>query len=97
MNAMSALYHIAQNDPPTLSHGENFSAWSTDFHSFVDLCLRKDPRERLKTGPCQQVSCLFLLYHLVRYNKYTHKLYICFVEEKKKMYEFHFLYFAEMF
>ncbi|KAL4003304.1 Protein kinase domain family protein [Acanthocheilonema viteae] len=54
MNAMSALYHIAQNDPPTLSHGENSSAWSTDFHSFVDLCLHKDPRERMKTGPCQQ-------------------------------------------
>ncbi|OZC06299.1 hypothetical protein X798_06710, partial [Onchocerca flexuosa] len=55
MNAMSALYHIAQNDPPTLSHGENSSiSWSSDFHSFVDLCLRKDPRERMKTGPCQQ-------------------------------------------
>ncbi|CAG9534831.1 unnamed protein product [Cercopithifilaria johnstoni] len=54
MNAMSALYHIAQNDPPTLSHGENSSTWSTDFQSFVDLCLRKDPRERMKTGPCQQ-------------------------------------------
>ncbi|EFO25500.1 STE/STE20/TAO protein kinase [Loa loa] len=53
MNAMSALYHIAQNDPPTLSRGEN-SLWSADFHSFVDLCLRKDPRERMKTGPCQQ-------------------------------------------
>ncbi|VDM06768.1 unnamed protein product [Wuchereria bancrofti] len=54
MNAMSALYHIAQNDPPKLSHGENSSSWSTDFHSFVDLCLRKDPRERMKTSPCQQ-------------------------------------------
>ncbi|MCP9258326.1 Serine/threonine-protein kinase TAO1 [Dirofilaria immitis] len=55
MNAMSALYHIAQNDPPTLSHSENSSlSWSSDFHSFVDLCLRKDPRERMKTGPCQQ-------------------------------------------
>uniref|UniRef100_A0A0R3RQN7 non-specific serine/threonine protein kinase n=1 Tax=Elaeophora elaphi TaxID=1147741 RepID=A0A0R3RQN7_9BILA len=54
MNAMSALYHIAQNDPPTLSHGETSSVWSADFHSFVDLCLRKDPRERFKTGPCQQ-------------------------------------------
>ncbi|VDO39729.1 unnamed protein product [Brugia timori] len=54
MNAMSALYHIAQNDPPKLSHSENSSSWSADFHSFVDLCLRKDPRERMKTSPCQQ-------------------------------------------
>uniref|UniRef100_A0A915PGN9 non-specific serine/threonine protein kinase n=1 Tax=Setaria digitata TaxID=48799 RepID=A0A915PGN9_9BILA len=54
MNAMSALYHIAQNDPPVLSQSENSSSWSTDFHSFVDLCLRKDPRERMNTGRCQQ-------------------------------------------
>lgn len=42
MNAMSALYHIAQNDSPSLSGGE----WSDDFRNFVDTCLEKDPRKR---------------------------------------------------
>ncbi|XP_074593918.1 serine/threonine-protein kinase Tao [Brevipalpus obovatus] len=43
MNAMSALYHIAQNDSPSLSpHTE----WSEQFRSFVDSCLRKSPYER---------------------------------------------------
>jgi thousand and one amino acid protein kinase len=42
MNAMSALYHIAQNDSPNLQSGD----WSTDFRIFVDLCLRKNPSDR---------------------------------------------------
>ena len=42
MNAMSALYHIAQNDSPTLSGGE----WSDDFRHFVDSCLAKSPDDR---------------------------------------------------
>lgn len=42
MNAMSALYHIAQNDSPTLSGGE----WSNDFRKFVDACLAKNPEDR---------------------------------------------------
>ncbi|XP_071094275.1 serine/threonine-protein kinase TAO3-like isoform X1 [Haliotis cracherodii] len=42
MNAMSALYHIAQNDSPSLSAGE----WSDDFRNFVDACLAKDPENR---------------------------------------------------
>lgn len=42
MNAMSALYHIAQNDPPTLAGGE----WSDDFRSFVDSCLAKSSCDR---------------------------------------------------
>ncbi|XP_033748866.1 serine/threonine-protein kinase TAO1-like isoform X8 [Pecten maximus] len=42
MNAMSALYHIAQNDPPTLAGGE----WSDDFRHFVDSCLSKLPCDR---------------------------------------------------
>ena len=42
MNAMSALYHIAQNDSPTLSGGE----WSNDFRIFVDACLAKNPEDR---------------------------------------------------
>ncbi|XP_022341554.1 serine/threonine-protein kinase TAO1-like [Crassostrea virginica] len=42
MNAMSALYHIAQNDPPTLSGGE----WTEDFRNFVDSCLAKSSCDR---------------------------------------------------
>ena len=42
MNAMSALYHIAQNDSPSLSGGE----WSDDFRCYVDVCLRKNHTDR---------------------------------------------------
>jgi len=42
MNAMSALYHIAQNDSPSLSGGD----WSDEFRNFVDACLEKSPKER---------------------------------------------------
>lgn len=36
MNAMSALYHIAQNDSPTLSANE----WTDVFKHFVEACLQ---------------------------------------------------------
>ncbi|XP_019618163.1 PREDICTED: serine/threonine-protein kinase TAO1-like isoform X2 [Branchiostoma belcheri] len=42
MNAMSALYHIAQNDAPSLSSIE----WSEEFRNFVDACLQKNPVDR---------------------------------------------------
>ncbi|XP_060763471.1 serine/threonine-protein kinase TAO3 [Neoarius graeffei] len=42
MNAMSALYHIAQNDSPTLQSND----WSDAFRSFVDYCLQKIPQDR---------------------------------------------------
>uniref|UniRef100_A0A452UAQ0 Serine/threonine-protein kinase TAO3 n=1 Tax=Ursus maritimus TaxID=29073 RepID=A0A452UAQ0_URSMA len=42
MNAMSALYHIAQNDSPTLQSNE----WTDSFRRFVDYCLQKIPQER---------------------------------------------------
>ncbi|XP_053135798.1 serine/threonine-protein kinase TAO3 isoform X6 [Hemicordylus capensis] len=42
MNAMSALYHIAQNDSPTLQSSE----WTDSFRGFVDYCLQKIPQER---------------------------------------------------
>lgn len=42
MNAMSALYHIAQNEAPGLSD----PAWSNVFRHFVDGCLQKNPLER---------------------------------------------------
>lgn len=42
MNAMSALYHIAQNDSPTLQSPE----WSDYFRNFVDSCLQKNGQDR---------------------------------------------------
>ncbi|XP_014254039.1 serine/threonine-protein kinase Tao [Cimex lectularius] len=42
MNAMSALYHIAQNDTPSL----NSSDWSDVFKHFVESCLQKSPSDR---------------------------------------------------
>lgn len=45
MNAMSALYHIAQNDPPQLNRVTG--QWSEKFHAFLGSCLKKDPNERL--------------------------------------------------
>lgn len=45
MNAMSALYHIAQNDSPTISHVGN-TDWSDLFRNFVNSCLKKNPNER---------------------------------------------------
>lgn len=44
MNAMSALYHIAQNEPPVLNRASGH--WSDKFHTFLSSCLRKDPNER---------------------------------------------------
>lgn len=52
MNAMSALYHIAQNDPPTLAGGE----WTDDFRSFVDSCLAKSSCDRPSAEKLLQVS-----------------------------------------
>ncbi|XP_067014995.1 serine/threonine-protein kinase Tao isoform X2 [Anabrus simplex] len=46
MNAMSALYHIAQNDTPVLSASE----WSDVFRHFVESCLQKNPNERPTSG-----------------------------------------------
>lgn len=57
MNAMSALYHIAQNDPPKLSTKvvEGAVPWSEDFRSFVDGCLKKSASERMSTSRCREV------------------------------------------
>ena len=47
MNPMSALYHIAQNDPPTLqaNNSEN-QTHTSDFSLFIAMCLKKNPYER---------------------------------------------------
>lgn len=47
MNAMSALYHIAQNDSPTLQVSYlQAPEWTDTFRYFVEACLRKNPQER---------------------------------------------------
>uniref|UniRef100_A0A8D8LQU5 non-specific serine/threonine protein kinase n=1 Tax=Cacopsylla melanoneura TaxID=428564 RepID=A0A8D8LQU5_9HEMI len=46
MNAMSALYHIAQNDTPTLASSD----WSDSFVHFVTSCLAKNPADRPSSG-----------------------------------------------
>ncbi|XP_014212579.1 serine/threonine-protein kinase Tao isoform X2 [Copidosoma floridanum] len=46
MNAMSALYHIAQNERPTLNSAE----WTEVFRHFVEICLTKSPGERPASG-----------------------------------------------
>ena len=51
MNAMSALYHIAQNDSPMLSAPE----WSDVFRHFVDACLQKNPCDRPTSERLTQV------------------------------------------
>ena len=55
MNAMSALYHIAQNDSPSLSGGD----WSDDFRCFVDICLRKNHTDRPSATDLLQVGSGF--------------------------------------
>ncbi|CAI4232440.1 unnamed protein product [Auanema sp. JU1783] len=57
MNTMSALYHIAQNEPPTLAPVQDTQApWSSTFMDFIAKCLRKDPEERSSTDSCIQHS-----------------------------------------
>ena len=51
MNAMSALYHIAQNESPTL----NSPDWSDVFRHFVDACLQKNPCDRPTSERLTQV------------------------------------------
>ena len=43
MNAMSALYHIAQNDSPKVQQPE---LWPETFLSFISACLQKEPEDR---------------------------------------------------
>ena len=57
MNAMSALYHIAQNDSPMLSAPE----WSDVFRHFVDACLQKNPCDRPTSERLTQVRNFLML------------------------------------
>ena len=52
MNAMSALYHIAQNDAPKMQAPD----WSKDFQHFVEACLQKSPPDRPTSARLLNVS-----------------------------------------
>ncbi|PWA30574.1 hypothetical protein CCH79_00020472 [Gambusia affinis] len=61
MNAMSALYQIAQNESPVLQSNH----WSDSFRSFVDSCLQKIPQDRPTSDVLLNVSPLVLVPVLV--------------------------------
>jgi len=53
MNAMSALYHIGQNESPRLAPSGD---WSDDFRLFVTVCLTKGPEQRPDVDECLKVK-----------------------------------------
>ena len=65
MNPMSALYHIAQNEPPTLMMNiENQEStvrpvFSSDFTTFIGMCLRKQPQDRPSASELLRVRKFF--------------------------------------
>jgi serine/threonine protein kinase len=69
MNPMSALYHIAQNEPPTLmmnseneldNADEHRAVYSQDFQNFIAMCLRKQPNDRPTSAELLQVNRMSL-------------------------------------
>ncbi|CAF1030666.1 unnamed protein product [Rotaria sordida] len=57
MNPMSALYHIAQNDPPTLMmKNDNQLSYTNDFISFIAICLQKNPNNRPTANDLRDTS-----------------------------------------
>ncbi|CAF3404350.1 unnamed protein product [Rotaria sp. Silwood1] len=60
MNPMSALYHIAQNDPPTLMiKNENQPtnpSYTNDFILFIAMCLQKNPNKRPTANELHETS-----------------------------------------
>lgn len=70
---MSALYHIAQNDTPTL----NSPDWTDSFRHFVEVCLTKSPIERLTSGKLLSVSCLYIYINTMML--YIYILYLFFL------------------
>ena len=75
MNAMSALYHIAQNDPPSLCNGD----WSDEFHNFVSICLSKGAAERPTAADCLSVSSVVLPVFLCVQQKCHAPVCVCFI------------------
>jgi hypothetical protein len=64
MNPMSALYHIAQNEPPTLMMNNDDQSidcvYTNDFVSFIAMCLQKNPVDRPTPKELSNVKRHFL-------------------------------------
>jgi serine/threonine protein kinase len=76
MNAMSALYHIAQRDPPALG---NTRPWSETFRDFVYCCLQKQSGNR-------PTSAQLLTHHFIK-NAQTKGVLFDLVQRTKKTVE----------
>lgn len=85
MNAMSALYHIAQNESPSLAR-DSAAQWSPRLRTFIESCLKKDPAERMNTARCLEVLLIVvptaprtrrslpkLFFHILYWVKIVHK------------------------
>ncbi|XP_018024808.1 serine/threonine-protein kinase Tao isoform X2 [Hyalella azteca] len=85
MNAMSALYHIAQNDPPKLQSAE----WSRDFQQFVESCLQKSPPDR-------PTSARLLSHEFIHRHRSSHIILDLIARTKKAVREFDHLNYRKM-
>ena len=52
MNPMRVLFRIPKADPPSLFER---CKWSHNFHSFLELCLNKDPSLRASSEVCSTI------------------------------------------
>ncbi|KAF2357070.1 Protein kinase domain [Trinorchestia longiramus] len=85
MNAMSALYHIAQNEPPKLQSAE----WSRDFQQFVESCLQKSPPDR-------PTSARLLSHEFILRHRSSHIILDLIARTKKAVREFDNLNYRKM-
>lgn len=64
LNTMSALYHIAQNEPPRLTRSHPVFpdvTRSEEMISFVEKCLKKDPSVRFSARESKQVGVYWVV------------------------------------
>lgn len=85
MNAMSALYHIAQNDAPKMSAPD----WSKDFQHFVESCLQKSPPDR-------PTSARLLTHEFILRHRSPHIILDLIARTKKAVREFDNLNYRKM-
>ncbi|XP_050738502.1 serine/threonine-protein kinase Tao-like isoform X4 [Eriocheir sinensis] len=85
MNAMSALYHIAQNDAPKMSAPD----WSKDFQHFVEACLQKSPPDR-------PTSARLLTHEFILRHRSSHIILDLIARTKKAVREFDNLNYRKM-
>ncbi|KAK3871429.1 hypothetical protein Pcinc_023416 [Petrolisthes cinctipes] len=85
MNAMSALYHIAQNDAPKMSAPD----WSKDFQHFIESCLQKSPPDR-------PTSARLLSHEFILRHRSSHIILDLIARTKKAVREFDNLNYRKM-